>query len=52
MLLTGKDIVRLVMREAVSWLVLEWLQLPHPQLPLVLSFEDLRGLSGKFKINT
>jgi hypothetical protein len=39
------------MREAVSCLVLECQQLPHWQLTLVLSFEDLRGLSGKYKMN-
>ncbi len=50
MLLAGKDIVRLVMREAVSCLVLEGKQLPHRQLTLVLSFEDIRGLSGKYKM--
>ncbi len=48
MLLAGKDIVRLVMREAVSCLVIEWQQLSHGQLTLVLSLEDFRG---KYKIN-
>jgi hypothetical protein len=50
-LLAGKDIVRLVMREAVSCSVLECPQLPHWQLTLVLSFEDLRGLLGKYMMN-
>ncbi len=39
------------MREAVNCLVLECQQLPHWQLTLVLSFKDLRGLSGKYKMN-
>ncbi len=36
-----------ILREAVSCLVLECQQLPHRQLTLVLSFEDLRGISLK-----
>jgi hypothetical protein len=38
------------MREAVSCLLLECQQLPHQQLTLVLSFEDLWGLLGKYEM--
>ncbi len=38
------------MREAVSCFVLEFQQLPHHQLTLVLSFEDLWGLLGKYEM--
>jgi hypothetical protein len=37
------------MREAVSCLALECQQLPHQQLTMVLSFEDLRGSWGNMR---